>query len=96
MLECHCTFVQDWNDPVITANKLRIFGKKAAVHKEENQLLAEMKKKHFLNMITVTATDYESTPEGNWIKATKATSDALSRVVKEPMKLSFSQWLNMK
>ena len=90
LIERHCTFVSDWNDPRITQSTLRVFGKKAATEHAERQLLRSMSSLYgSTNVLKRASIDQESTPEGMWNPASALTSRELSREVKEPAELYF-------
>jgi len=88
LIEQCCTFVDDWNDPQLRPNMLRVFGKKAAAREAERALLAQAKQQ-FGHIISRAAIDQESTPEGNWIDATPHATRTLCRKLKEPSTLYF-------
>ncbi len=84
-----CTFVNDFNDPIITTEKLRIFGKRSAKVLAEEKLLTAQRHRHGNDLIECIAIDFETTLESQWIDATPTTTRLLSQKVKEPYKLCF-------
>ena len=88
LIEKYCTFVRDWDDPTLTPNMLRVFGRKSATTIAEQNLLLQARAR-YTNVTYRHAVDEESTAEGNWIKATARTSRTLSKKVKEPIILYF-------
>jgi len=88
LIEQNCTFVPTWDDPRLSPNMLRVFGKKAAAREAERRLLVQARA-IYCHMLLRQAVDEESTAEGNWIPATDRTSSTLSRKIKEPSVLYF-------
>jgi predicted GIY-YIG superfamily endonuclease len=86
-----CTFVNNWDDPLVQRDALRMFATQRARRDAEKRMLAKVKQQHRNNMLCAHAQDFESSTEGNWVKATKATSRLLVQVgkVKEPKELYF-------
>ena len=88
LIETHCTHVDDFNNELITADKLRLFGKRSAKEHAENELL-QLKRQEFPEYIECRSEDFECTLESQWDKASPTTIALLSRKVKEPQKLCF-------
>ena len=65
LLSDNCVFCDSWDDPQITDNALRIFGKKAAGREAEKKLLLRMKQTHAETAIFCNCEDEESSLEGN-------------------------------
>jgi len=82
-----CTFVNDWDDPRLTMDILRMFAKHRARADAERRLLTRMKVQYRGNILCVRATDFESSTESNWVEARSATTRLISRKVKEPSRL---------
>jgi hypothetical protein len=89
LVSTNCTFVPDWDDAILTPEKLRLFGKKVATRNAEKLLLQAMKKLHRRNLHSRLSVDSESTLEGNWQDALPVTSRELSGKTKEPRSLCF-------
>ena len=89
LIENCCTFVSRWDDPLLTPDKMRLFGKKEAARKEEDRMLRAMKNRFPTQNISRDAEDLESTVEGLWVTASKLTSVGLSKKIKEPRRLNF-------
>lgn len=89
LIETYCTHVDDFSSPLLTGDKLRLFGKRSAKELAEESLL-ETKRKEFLDIyIECYSDDFESTLESQWDTASSSTSTILSRLVKEPRKICF-------
>ena len=86
----HCTFVNDWNDPILKPDIMPLFAKKRAKMEAEECLLRDMKRKYGDEMIYSSAMDFESSIEGNWMNASHTTTKLLSKNIKEPETLCFS------
>jgi hypothetical protein len=70
---------------------LRIFSKKTAIYECEKEFLTQMKNQYqnVQLFITSNAIDNQSSVEGNWMDATKQTTNKLNKEVKEPVELCF-------
>ncbi len=86
LIKTCCTFVRDWKE--LGPHVLRIFSKKAAVHKAEIDAIAQVKNSN-IRVLSKEAIDSESNLNGNWMKATKSTTMQLNNLVKEPQVLHF-------
>ena len=84
-----CTFVDNWDDPRLTMDILRMFAKHRARADAERRLLARMKVQYRGNILCVRSVDFESSTESNWVEARSATTRLISRKVKEPSRLYF-------
>lgn len=89
LIKENCSFVNDFNNPIITTDKLRIFGKRRAKVIAEETLLALKRKEYNGTLIECKAEDFESTLESQWDVASSTTSRVLSQRVKEPSLLCF-------
>ncbi len=89
LIENYCTHVNDFSHPMLSVQKLRLFGKRSAKQLAEATLLASKHKEFSGKYIVCKSLDFESTLESQWDKASETTSSLLSRHVKEPQKLSF-------
>ena len=89
LIETKCTFVDDWDDPLLTMDLLRMFAKNRARQDAERRLLAKMKAQYRGSILCARAVDSESSTEGNWVEATSATTRLLSQKIKEPERLYF-------
>ncbi len=90
LIENFCTHVDNFSHPLLSGEKLRLFGKRSAKQLAENSLL-EAKQRQFSGkqFIECKAIDFESTLESQWDYASEPTTTLLSRHVKEPEKLCF-------
>ena len=88
----HCTFVSSWDDPIITNNVFRLFGKWAPARDAEQRFLSSLehsaigpliKKRH--------AQDFELPMQshGQWFNASHQTTQILNRKTKESQVLTF-------
>jgi hypothetical protein len=89
LIEAHCTFVTSWNDPRLTPDKLRMFGKNRAKVEAEERMLSAMKRRYPATILERRAVDQEASLEGNWKDASSIASRELSKKVKEPLHLTF-------
>ena len=89
LIETYCTHVENFNDPLLTIDKLRLFGKVRAKQLAEETLLRAMREEHLENFIECTSEDFETTLESHWDVASPTTTTVLSRKVKEPRTLCF-------
>ena len=91
LLGDHCTFVDSWDDPCITTNVFRLFGKHAAALAAETAFLHKVQVEHGAACIACHAEDLQSAIEshGQWQPASPQTSRMLSRKLKERKILYF-------
>ena len=89
LITAKCTFVDNWDDPLLKMDILRMFAKHQAREDAERRLLTKMKTQYRDDILCARALDFESSTESNWVEATSATSRLLSRKVKEPNRLYF-------
>jgi predicted GIY-YIG superfamily endonuclease len=89
LIETYCTHVEDFNNPLLTVEKLRLFGKVSAKRVAEESLLKAKHNEFRDTLIECISEDFESTLESQWEVASATTTAVLSRKVKEPRKLCF-------
>ena len=89
LIATKCTFVDNWDDPLLKMDILRMFAKHKAREDAECRLLTKMKAQYRDDILCARAADFESSTESNWVDATSATSRLLSQKVKEPKRLYF-------
>lgn len=89
LIEEYCTHVDDFNDPLLTVEKLRLFGKRSAKDLAEEALLERKRREFFGIIIECISEDFESTLESQWDSASLTTTKFLSNKVKEPRKICF-------
>jgi predicted GIY-YIG superfamily endonuclease len=89
LIQQHCTFVPDWNDNRLKPEILRMFARNKAKQQAECRLLSQMKHKYEKIVLSSSCIDQESTVEGNWVSASRATSKLLSQHIKEPLEVCF-------
>ena len=89
LIETKCTFVDNWDNPLLKMDLLRMFAKNKARQDAERRLLTKMKAQYRGSIRCAQAVDFESSTESNWVEATSATTRLLSRHVKEPERLYF-------
>jgi hypothetical protein len=77
------------SDADVPANVLRVFGKKVATRIAEERMLHSVQQQYGHVVITRQCRDVESTPEGNWVPASTASTNRLDRKAKEPHLLHF-------
>jgi predicted GIY-YIG superfamily endonuclease len=87
LLTTHCNFVK--SDADVPANVLRVFGKRVATRIAERRMLHSVRQQYGHVVITRQCRDVESTPEGNWVPASTASTNRLDREAKEPRLLHF-------
>ena len=85
----NCTFVDSWEDNRLSPEKLRMFGKRIAVRKEEDRMIKRMKEIYLHSCRSIKAEDLESTLAGHWKPASSVVSKQLNVRVKEPYSLLF-------
>ena len=88
LLLSHCRWAANDTDKAIPRNALYVFGKNAPIREEEKKLFHRLSD---IDYQLVVAEDEERTIEGNYIRASAATTTALNRKVKEPEKLYLYQ-----
>jgi hypothetical protein len=77
------------SDADVAANILRVFGKRIATRIAEERMLHSVRQQYEHVLITRHSKDVESTPEGNWVPASTASTNRLDREAKEPRLLHF-------
>jgi len=87
ILATNCNFVN--SDANVAPHILRIFGKKVATRIAEERMLHSVRQQYEHVVITRPCKDVESTPEGNWVPASTASTNCLDREAKEPRLLHF-------
>ena len=92
LLSDNCTFVDTWDDPIITSSMLRVFGKHAAVRIAERKLLAQLEASNQQVQRSV-ARDYQLSLQSHstWATASARTTTFLNRNVKEMEVVHFYQ-----
>ncbi len=89
LIENFCTHVDSFDDPLLTGEKLRLFGKRSAKELAEESLL-ETKRHEFSKIcIECKSVDFESTLESQWNYASTPTTALLNHMVKEPGQICF-------
>ena len=86
------TFVDDWNDPIITPDIFRIFSKKLparhAVDAYISQVKAQLLYNEYIERKSVD-TQKQRSSLSEWSAANETTSNLLDRILKEPRSLLF-------
>ena len=92
LLSDNCTFVDTWDDPIITSSILRVFGKHAAVRIAETKLLAQLEASNQQMQCSI-ARDYQLSLQSHstWATASARTTTFLNRNVKEMEVVHFYQ-----
>jgi len=85
-----CTFVNDWDDPLITLNAIYVFGKKAAVYAAREKLITKITNDDSIHFLVRKCVDEESRLESSgWHQASASTTKKLNYELKEPDVLYF-------
>ena len=86
------TFVDDWNDPIITPDIFRIFSKKLparhAVEAYISQVKAQLSYNEYIEIKSVD-TQKPRSSLSEWSPANESTSNSLDKILKEPSSLLF-------
>ena len=93
----HCTFVDNWDSPLIPKDAVRIFGRKIPVRNAEKVFRdGEVKRCQAAGLPFVIRrsvdTQMASESHANWQVATRSVSEQLSHKVKEPRELLFFEY----
>ena len=87
-----CTFVPNWNSPLITPEVHRIYGKKKPAKQASQEYINQVKAQlHYTEYVQATSIDVQLTYNSHeeWQPATATTSDYLDNKIKQPRTLLF-------
>ena len=92
LLSSTCTFVDSWNDDIISPTTYRLYGKKYPARKASEQYIEQVRSKMHSDEFCERAADDMQNPQQShqeWQDANECTSNSLDRKCKEPRKLLF-------
>lgn len=90
----HCTFVDSWNNPIITPDTIRILGTRKGVQTAETAYYKKIQDQGHL-IVTRKSEDFENlkTSHGTWKPASNKVIELLNKLVREPEELKLHRGL---